>query len=253
MTILERYEQLKPSWGNSILVGYRGSTAHGTKDQSSDIDIFGISIQPVDYYLGLSENRESLSQSGPDNEIDVVVYDIRKLFSLAIRSNPNVMEWLWNNEEHYLYQSDIGRKLIENRDIFLSKEAFSRLFGYAVGQMNRMTENKLTGGGSKRNELIEAYGYDTKNASHCLRLLLMGLELARKGTLHTHRPPAEIKVLKSVREGEISLNDMKVLIEMYSAMFKEYEETSDLPDTVDFHKANKLLIELIKEADHEST
>lgn len=55
--------------------------------------------------------------------------------------NPNVIEILGLKPEHYIYLSDAGRKLIDNRHLFLSKRAIHSFGGYANAQLRRL-ENK---------------------------------------------------------------------------------------------------------------
>ena len=45
--------------------------------------------------------------------------------------------------------------------------------------------------GEKRKRLVEKFGYDTKNASHLIRLLRMGMEFLVDGELHVEREDAK--------------------------------------------------------------
>ena len=62
----------------------------------------------------------------------------------ARRSNvdPNTIEMLGCKPEHYFYISDIGREMIANRKMFLSKRAVHSFGGYANQQLRRL-ENAL--------------------------------------------------------------------------------------------------------------
>lgn len=46
------------------------------------------------------------------------------MFKLLLECNPNTIEQLGSKPEHYIILNDDGKKLIENRKIFLSKERF---------------------------------------------------------------------------------------------------------------------------------
>lgn len=45
--------------------------------------------------------------------------------TLLLNCNPNTMELLGLNREHYLYLNDFGKELIANTELFLSKRGKS--------------------------------------------------------------------------------------------------------------------------------
>jgi uncharacterized protein len=192
----KEFDQAPDVPGTLILDGYRGSQAHGTymppEDPASvdDIDYMGVFVMPPEYYLGLDgyHRRYDVTESfiGP---IDRVNYEVRKFVYLLSQCNPNVLSLLYNRPEHYDVIHPAGRLLIEQRLIFLSRRrVFEAFGGYAQNQLKRMTHIKFEGYmGAKRKKLVERYGYDCKNASHCIRLLKMGAELLVSGVLHVYR------------------------------------------------------------------
>jgi uncharacterized protein len=125
-----------------ILLGYRGSIAHGMyvpkNDPNSidDIDLMGVFIAPLEHYLGFGRNDVKEKFVG---EWDVVSYEIRKFIGLLLKGNPNVLGMLWLPDRHLIHISPIGRRLIEARDFFVSKQAHHSFTGYAHGQLKRMT------------------------------------------------------------------------------------------------------------------
>lgn len=176
----------------TILLGYRGSTVHGTYIPKElgisvdDKDVIGICIPPKEYYFGLQrfENYEKF-----EGEWDTIAYSLEKYMRLLLKNNPNVMGLLWLEDKHYIYKTTYGERIIENRDIFTSKAAFKSFGGYAHGQLHRMTHGAKKGYmGKKRKELVDKFGYDTKNASTLIRLLKMGIEFLTTGELQVDRP-----------------------------------------------------------------
>jgi predicted nucleotidyltransferase len=122
---------------------------------------------------------------------DAVAYEIRKYVYLLLQSNPNVLALLYLRENMYIYRSPLGQKLIDNRDLFVSKRAYRAFSGYAFGQLKRMEHCKCLGRmGAKRKRLVEKYSFDVKNAGHLIRLLRMGIEFLTEGRLHVFRHDA---------------------------------------------------------------
>ena len=70
----------------TIFLTRHGSHAYGTSLPTSDMDIRGIAVAPLHYYLGISEVFEQAVQNQP---VDLTIFDIRKFLKLAADANPN--------------------------------------------------------------------------------------------------------------------------------------------------------------------
>ena len=230
-----------------ILLGYRGSVAHGTHrpptnpNSIDDIDIIGVVAMPLDYYLGLKRFQTREKWVG---KYDMVFYDVRHYMSLLLKQNPNVHSLLWLRPQHYIQVTEMGELLIANRASFLSKEVYHAYAGYARSQLRKM-ENCACKGymGAKRKALVEKFGYDTKNASHLIRILRQGIELLLSGEVTVYRP--DFEELLEIKDGKFSLEQVKAMAE---DLFKEANSaylTSVLPPAPDYNKANQLLSEII--------
>ena len=178
--VLQRDQGLN-DW--NILLGYRGSQAHGTyvpnDDPNSfdDIDLMGVCVPPLDHYFGLRHYGSRGTREIMLDPWDVVVYKVRKMVALLAQGNPNVLSLLWLREDHYLNVTPSGRLLIENRQVFMGKHIATSFAGYARSQLQKMTAFSFKGYmGEKRKRLVQKHGYDCKNASHLVRLLRMGME-----------------------------------------------------------------------------
>lgn len=91
-----------------------------------------------------------------------------------------------------------------------------------------------------RAELEARYGYDTKHAMHLLRLLRMGEEILRDGTVRVFRPDAEW--LLSIRHGALTYEQVLALAAEHRAQLDRLIATSPLPDEPDVRAAEDLLI-----------
>ena len=121
---------------NIILLGLGGSHAYGTETETSDLDVRGCALNSKSEIL-CNENFEQVT----DIPTDTTVYSFTKLIQLLTDCNPNTIEILGLKPEHYLYLSDIGREMLDNRKMFLSRKAISSFSGYATAQFRRL-DNK---------------------------------------------------------------------------------------------------------------
>ena len=119
---------------NICLLTLGGSHAYGTNTQASDIDLRGVALESKEEIL-TGTNFEQVI----DTKTDTTIYGFRKFVSLLTKCNPNTIELLGN--EDYIFLNDVGRKLLENKDLFITKQAFYTFGGYARAQLNRL-ENK---------------------------------------------------------------------------------------------------------------
>jgi predicted nucleotidyltransferase len=233
---------------STILLGYVGSIAHGTyipkndPDSIDDKDILGVCVADESVYLGL---RRFEQKEKKQDEWDSVVYEIRKFFRLLLKQNPNVLGLLWLQEKDYIHISDSGRLILENRHLFISKEAYHSFIGYAHGQLHRMEHFVFEGYmGEKRKKLVEKFSYDCKNASHLIRLLRMGIEFLTDGKLRVFREDAP--ELKDIKTGKWSLERVKAEANRLFILSQEAFVRSKLPEKPDTEKVEKLLIEIIR-------
>lgn len=122
---------------NIIFLAYGGSYAYGTNVEGSDIDIRGCTLNSKADLLGMGDFEQVV-----DDHTDTTIYGFNKLLGLLINCNPNTIELLGCRPEHYFVLTPIGRQLLSQRKMFLSRRAVSSFGGYA-GQQLRRLENAL--------------------------------------------------------------------------------------------------------------
>jgi predicted nucleotidyltransferase len=243
---------------HSIIQAWRGSHAHGTylKPENplsvDDKDLIAIAVPPAEYVMGIHLWDESNAIKG---QWDTLVYEYRKFISLLCKQNPNVLCVLWLDQEFYIKTTSAGRLLIDNRDLFKAREqAYGVFKGYAQGQLKRMTSIAGQGYlGAKRKALVEKFGFDTKNASHLVRLLHQGIEYLETGKLRVNRGGIDRADLLAIKCGAWNLSDILREAERCFQRLDEAYESSPLPEKLDFNKINELAVEVYRTHERSGT
>ena len=145
MNLLDRpeYQFLKtdPCLGKCLIfLTYGGSYAYGTNVEGSDIDLRGCALNRKADLLGMGRFEQVV-----DTETDTTIYAFSKLLALLIRCSPNIIELLGCKPEHYMVLTPIGKQLLDQRKMFLSRRAAVSFGGYANQQLRRL-ENALARG-----------------------------------------------------------------------------------------------------------
>jgi uncharacterized protein len=247
---LEESKILVPK--GTCLLGWRGSIAHGLyldpNDPSSvdDKDLMGICLGEPKHYVGLRQWGSQGTKEIKHEEWDVVYYDAKKMFSLLLQGNPNVVSLLWMDPEYYLIVTPAGQQILDNRQLFCSKQMWKAFEGYAWSQHERMKRGEFKGHmGAKRKALFDQHGYDCKAAAHMIRLVRMARDLYTTGQLVVLRPDS--RELLAIKQGQHSLETVEEMfartIEAASAACK----SSSLPQEPDYAAAEVLLEKILQE------
>jgi len=232
-------------WPRVGLAGYVGSLAHGTAgDVIDDIDLYGAFVAPPAHYYGLTQ-LDHVVRVGVVDRYDFALYELRKFIRLLLKGNPNVLSLLWLPQNLYVMRDGWGQRLLDNRDLFMSKMLYKTFGGYAHAQLQKMTRGCTTQAyrGAKRRERFQRFGYDCKNAAHLIRLLRMGIEALATGEINVSRHDAvQLKVIKS---GGWTLAEVKREAERLNRLLDEAFVKSELPAKPDRQTAENLLIEIL--------
>lgn len=103
-----------PHLGSNIMfLTLGGSHAYGTNVPGSDVDVRGVTGDSKYDLLGFGTFEQVVEQS-----TDTTIYGFRKLVSLLINCNPNVIEMLGSKPDNYLMVSPEGQMLLDNIRLF---------------------------------------------------------------------------------------------------------------------------------------
>lgn len=211
---------------NIVLLTLGGSHAYGMDKETSDLDCRGIALNSKKEIL-LGTDFEQVV----DADTDTTVYSFNKMIKLLRESNPNVIEQLGCLPEHYMILTDIGRELIENRKMFLSKICIHTFAGYSESQLRRL-ENKSA-------RLLSQEQYE----EHILKSIQNARYDFKNRYFPTDQDNIELYIDKSVHDGyesEIYMNihlkhyplrdwvgmwnEMKAIVSSYNKMGKRNEK-----------------------------
>lgn len=266
--MIETFEEIQNKLQLDILeqthlLAYRGSISHNmyvpntNPNSIDDIDLMGFVIPDKSFYFGLNNYENNLSYGDKINrkgtkeyfinEYDMVFYEMSKTIYLLVKGNPNVLSLLWLKPEHYIKITEWGGLLLKNRELFTNKKSFHKaISGYATGQLKKMSSRNPQGYmGEKRKKLVEKFGYDTKNASHLIRLLIMGAEYLDTGVLNVYRTD-DVEFLLDIKKGIFTLDQILGWSNDYFSLLQLSYENSKLPEKLDIKKINQLSVDIIE-------
>lgn len=95
--------------------------------------------------------------------------------------------------------------------------------------------------------LEEKYGFDTKHASHLVRLMHEGQELLATGFITLPRP--EATELVEIRNGKYSYDELLEKVENFDADFERFYDESPLQHSADMEKVSELYLNIIMESE----
>lgn len=247
---------LKELGAKPILVGMRGSLAHGMYIPptdplgTDDIDLMAIVVGYYNVYLGLESYGSKGTKEIMRDEYDIVAYELKKFLRLLEQGNPNVLSLLWLEDSSIILATTAGKMLIEARDLFAGKHLYSSFTGYAHAQIERMTHGEGSPGrgfmGEKRKEIRAKFGYDTKNAAHAIRLLRMGVEFLETGQLLVNRATKDAVELIEIKQGFWTLKQVTEEADRLFAEAKRALGVSKLPAKPDHEKVSMLCEEILR-------
>lgn len=137
--IFDKLKEIKsPVADGVVYLTKHGSKAYGTSTPESDDDYKGIGIPTKEYYFSVSKVFEQQEF----NEPDTVIYELKKFFNLLSNCNPNCIEVLFTDPEDHIYVSEIGQKILDNRQLFLSKRVRWSFAGYSLSQLKRIKNHR---------------------------------------------------------------------------------------------------------------
>ena len=225
-----------------ILLGLSGSYSYGTDIETSDIDIRGIALNQKSDLIGLTQFEQYV-----DADTDTVIYAFNKIITLLLNCNPNTIELLGLQPEHYLYLNDIGRMLLDNRSLFLSRRAINSFGGYADAQLRRL-QNALARDTFPQSEKEQHIFNSVKNAmrdfnNHYKHFENGSLELFIDEAVN---PELETEIFVNANMKHYPLRDYSSMWNTMANVVRDYEKIGKRNKKKDDLHLNKHAMHLIR-------
>lgn len=230
-----------------------GSQAQGTSIDGGDQDLVGITFPPLEQTIGIADQKfeqyqyhtawrrpGGLSNRSIAGDLDITVYSAQKFVRLACDGNPNILEVLYTNPEHIIYRTTDSVRLMAIREHFLSKAALHKYLGYMTSQIGYIDGSKSPR--VNRPELIQKHGYDTKYASHAIRLGIEGITLAKEGTIIMPKDKIDAGHIIDVKNGLVSKQEVMEEVKDMTSQLRYLLEHNNLPDKPNLTIINRWLI-----------
>lgn len=215
----------------TILRAIVGSRSLGLETPESDTDEMGVLVEPLEEAMGLDAPFEQFVRTGPDEKRegnDIQIYSLRKFLRLALSGNPTILALLYIPTSRLLYYNSLGSSLRDLTPKIISRLAGKAFLGYMQAQRQRL-EGTRGQKRTKRPELEEKFGYDTKYAMHVLRLGMQGFELMATGRMTYPMAEPDREFLLSVRNGKYPFDEILHRASNLEAMLKGSMDSNNSP------------------------
>ena len=225
-----------------ILLGLAGSDSYGTSNENSDIDIRGVTLNRKSDLIGLTEFKQYV-----DPDTDTTIYAFRKMITLLLSCNPNTVELLGLKPEHYLYLNPMGKELIANTGLFLSRRAIHSFGGYADAQLRRL-QNALARDVYPQSEKERHIFNSVKNAMHDFKNRYERFEAGavRIYTDKAMHPEMETEMFMDVSLHHYPLRDYKNMWNEMNNIVKDYDKIGKRNKKKDDNHLNKHAMHLVR-------
>ncbi|MHB1784459.1 MAG: DNA polymerase beta superfamily protein [Acidimicrobiales bacterium] len=228
----------------TILVAEVGSVGLGTAlAETSDHDELGVVVETPTQVLGLDErgfvtvmqrSRPAGVSSGP-GDTDRTLHSLRRFCRLAAAGNPSVLVAFY---APVVLCHPAGRRLRDLGSAFVGRHVVPRYRGYMAAEKARVVE---ACGWSPHGILREGDRRVAKDAMHCARLGMQGVELLTTGRLELPIAGERGEWLRAVRRGEVGVGEWSARVSNLDAELELLAGETAIPAGPDRSRIERFL------------
>ena len=138
-----------------------------------------------------------------------------------------------------------GEELRTLAPAFVARSTGRAFLGYLTNQRRGLTGERHA---TRTRELSKLHGYDTKYAMHALRIAYQGIELLSTGRITLPVPEPERSELRSVRNGELALDDVLERIDAATVQLEELATDASIPAKPEVARVDEFLVRTYRAA-----
>jgi len=218
---------------------------------------FKITISPtVDYILIKIKNASKYAYPKVNNFVEVIKNNTNEskpeyyLTGLPVKHGNTVFVFkdisrrLYSRDGNFNYSKQEEEQTLPslnkaNYILSINTDAYEA----AKKEVDKMWEWKINRN-KERSVEEDKIGFDTKHASHLVRLMIGGLDILKTGEYKPKLEGNRLALIKGIRDGVLTYNEIiKIAEDAEKQMEKWYDKTT-LPKKPDINAINKLLISL---------
>jgi len=242
--LISKLKHRVSSKSGTLLNAYiSGSHLYGWNSKDSDIDIRGAFILAQENFLGLGRPIEVLEIKDKDADMDIVLFEIKKLISLGLKGNCNVLEELnapqiYKNADfvklRQLINNAFGKKGIYNSYRGLSEFNYKKFILQGRNTVKKylyVFRGLMAGIYCLQTGLVQP-NIEELNKKFKIKEVTKLLEIKRKGL--------ENEPLKDLEEGELDI----LIKDLFDKIDKAYLKSKipEIASKEDIEELNKFLI-----------
>jgi len=220
-----------------------GSKLYGLDTPTSDTDYKGFGMPDCDYIIGLKRQETDSCKNLTENS-EEALFSVGKYLSVLMKGNPTVFEIAFADKKFHTVRTPIGSAIISFvQKTFITKHLFSPYSAYFRAQRADIKKQKTKG---NRIEIIKQFGYDTKSASHCLRIGYQCNQIMKTGYLNPTLEGEEREICMAIKKGEMNLSQVDSILEKVDKeMYNSYKNTK-LTEQPDYQTVNEFCVSIYK-------
>lgn len=199
-----------------------GSHLYGLNEEGSDQDFESVYVPTKEQFLGMQAvQRAKFEKNGSGEKLEEETsYALQHFASLVTSGNFKAFEMLFAPEKCVLAKHPLFQVFLDNREKFLSPQLLVPLLGFAKSNFDRIDKAPDS---SRRKELWDKHGYDTKYCAHSWRILKCGLHYMETGEFKVDWSDQREKFF-AIKHGKVSKSNF---LSEASQMKKELELLSE--------------------------